>query len=73
MAQQSSVTILHLRYNGRSEELPLAELGLNGRASDAEIKEALAQHLDIASERLASHVVVRTRQAIVVRPEALYG
>ncbi|MBX5456493.1 MAG: hypothetical protein IRZ31_06290 [Thermogemmatispora sp.] len=73
MAREVSAAILHLRYNGRSEELPLAELGLNRQASEAEIKQAVARYLDVACELLAPYVVVRTSQAIIVRPEALYG
>ncbi|MBX5450371.1 hypothetical protein [Thermogemmatispora sp.] len=73
MAERTIEALLHLRYAGRSEELLLSKLGLSWQASDAEIKEAVARHLDVACDRLASYVVVRTNQAIIVRPEALYG
>jgi hypothetical protein len=65
--------LLHLRYQGRSEELPLATLSLAQSSSDAEIKEAVARHLDATPQELESYVVVRTSKVVIVRPEALYG
>lgn len=65
--------IVHVRVSGRSEELNLTALGLRGDATDAQLKIAVARHLDLPASILASHVVVRTSQAIIVRPEAIYG
>lgn len=64
---------VHIRVNGRSEELALADLSLQADATDAQIKNAVARHLDLPATSLASYVIVRTSQAIIVRPEAIYG
>lgn len=64
---------VHVRVGGRSEELKLATLGLPGDATDAQLKVALASYLDLPASSLANHVIVRTSQAIIVRPEAIYG
>jgi hypothetical protein len=64
---------VHVRAAGRSEELSLAALGLQADATDAQIKVAVARSLDLPANSLASHVIVRTSQAIIVRPEAIYG
>ena len=64
---------LHLRFNGRSEELSLAALGLTPTASDEQIKAALVARLDCSPAALAGHIIVRHEAAIVVRPEAIYG
>ncbi len=64
---------VHIRVAGRSEELTLAELSLQENATDAEIKHAVACYLDLPDLSLATHVVVHTSQAIIVRPEAIYG
>jgi hypothetical protein len=64
---------VHVRIDGRSEELTLAMLDLNDTATDAQIKQAIASHFDLPMHSLDSHVVVRTSQAIIVRPEAIYG
>ena len=65
--------IVHVRVAGRSEELKLAALGLQSDATDSQIKEAVVRALDLPTSALAGHVIVRTSQAIVVRPEAIYG
>ena len=64
---------IHVRFDGRSEELTLAMLDLTSNATDAQIRQALVGHFDLPVNHLDSHVVVRTSQAIIVRPEAIYG
>lgn len=65
--------IVHIRVAGRSEELSLTALGLRYDAADRQIKEAVMQALDLPADSLVDHVIVRTSQAIIVRPEAIYG
>ena len=64
---------VHVRFGGRSEELTLALLDLNDTATDAQIKQAITGHFDLPAQALDNHVVVHTNQAIIVRPEAIYG
>lgn len=64
---------VHVRVSGRSTELTLAALNLQADAADVQLKDAVARYLDLPAEQLASHVIVRTSQAIIVRPEAIYG
>ena len=64
---------VHLRVNGRSDELTLSTLGLPASATDKQIQVAVARYLDLPATELADHVIVRTSQAIIVRPEAIYG
>lgn len=64
---------VHVRFDGRSEELTLAMLDLTSNATDTQIRQALTSHFDLPANYLDSHVVVRTSQAIIVRPEAIYG
>ena len=64
---------LHVRFDGRSDELTLGALHLDRRASDEAIKQAVAAHYDRPAGAFADHVVVRYDQAIVLRPEAIYG
>jgi hypothetical protein len=65
--------IVHVRVAGRSEELSLAALGLQNDATDAQVKEAVTHRLDLPASSLTHHVIVRASQAIIVRPEAVYG
>jgi len=64
---------VHVRFDGRSEELTLVVLGLNSDATDAQIKRAVVRHFDLPASHLDTYVIVRTDQAIIVRPEAIYG
>jgi hypothetical protein len=64
---------LHVRFNGRSEELDLDTLGLGPEASDGELRVALARRYACAEVELADYVIVREPQAIIVRPVAFYG
>ena len=64
---------LHIRFNGRSEDLDLETLGLGYDAGDGEIRTALARRYDCAAEDLAGYVIAREPQAIIVRPIAFYG
>jgi len=64
---------LHVRFNGRSEDLDLATLALGHDASDTELRAALARRYDCAIGAMASYVIAREPQAIIVRPIAFYG
>jgi hypothetical protein len=64
---------LHVRFNGRSEDLDLGALGLPRDADDATLRAALARRYDCAAGDLAEYVIVREAQAIIVRPVAYYG
>ncbi|MBA2679397.1 MAG: hypothetical protein H0U76_13485 [Ktedonobacteraceae bacterium] len=64
---------IHVRFDGRSEELTAMQLNLANTASDAQIKHAVASHFDLPQSYLDDHVVVHTSTAIIVRPEAIYG
>jgi hypothetical protein len=64
---------VHVRFDGRSEELTLAMLDLNDNATNEQIKQAITGHFDLPMHYLDNHMVVRTSQAIIVRPEAMYG
>jgi hypothetical protein len=65
--------LLHVRFNGRSQELPLTALALDRDATDDQIRAAVTTHLDCLPGALDDHVVARHDHAIVIRPEAVYG
>ncbi len=65
--------MVHVRESGRSVEIAYALLDIAPNASDMQLKQAVAEHLELSVAKLSDHVVDRTGQAIVVRPEAVYG
>lgn len=64
---------LHIRFSGRSEDLDLAALGLPADADDAALRAAIARRYEQPLAALADYVVVREKQAIIVRPAAFDG
>lgn len=73
MTLVAETTRLHVRFEGRSEDLDTAELRLLPTSSDAELIAALARRYDRAPGDFDGYVVVREPQAIIVRPVAFYG
>lgn len=66
--------MIHLRFEGKSYDFSRRELRLNGQPSDEQLKQRLAQLLDIAVSRLSAYVVDRpVTGELIVRPEAVYG
>ena len=61
--------MVHIRFEGRSYDLPEAQLGLVFGMTDGDIKAKIARHFDVAEEKLQSHVVDRPchgHEALVV-------
>ena len=73
MMEMTDTVRLHVRFDGRSEDLDLEALGLCHDASDAELRAALARRYDRPAGALDEYVIVREPRGIVVRPVAVYG
>lgn len=70
----SRVLMLHVRFKGKSYDIPLEELDLTRGSSDHEIRERLTQHFDIGGDILDSYVIERHPDGnITIRPEAVFG
>ena len=71
LANQARV---HVRFDGRSYDLPADRLGLTDRSTDDHVKEAVARHLEVPESRLDESVVDRHPNGnLSVRPEAVFG
>ena len=65
---------VHIRFDGRSWDIPLRTLDIGEASSDAEVREALARYLDVSVRKLASYVIEHhTSGDMTVRPEAVFG
>jgi hypothetical protein len=73
MTQLMNNQAIHVRFDGRSEELTAAMLHLATQATDSQIRQAIVSHFDLPASYLDDHVIIRTSNAIIVRPEAIYG
>jgi hypothetical protein len=67
-------TVLHVRYEGRSLDIPLNQLDVGPRCDDVVIKGRLARHLEVPAGTLRDYVVDRHETGnLTVRPEAVFG
>ena len=66
------VAVVHIRFEGRSLEIPQGDLDIGPASSDHEIKRVLAQHLNVAEAQLRDYVIDRHETGnLTVRPESL--
>ena len=66
--------LVHIRFEGRSRDIPQGDLDIGQASSDAEIKRALARHLEVPEARFRDYVIDRHETGnMTVRPEAVFG
>ena len=74
--------MVHIRFEGRSLDIPETQLGIAASMNDAAVKERVSRHLDVNTNRLSAYVVVRVASPegnrrpsgdLIIRPEAVYG
>jgi hypothetical protein len=74
MAELLNGAVLHVRFEGHSRDISLAELDVGTHSSDAAIKQALARHLEVPEAKLRDYVIDRHQTGnLTVRPEAVFG
>ncbi|MBD2411675.1 hypothetical protein FACHB389_23840 [Nostoc calcicola FACHB-389] len=66
--------MVHIRFEGRSVDVVETQLGITASMNDMAVKEQVARHLDVNSDRLSAYVIDRRPSGdLIVRPEAVYG
>jgi hypothetical protein len=66
--------VAHIRYRGTSMAVPLSVLRVGAASSDAEVRRALARHLEVGENELIGHVLERHAGGnVTFRPEAVFG
>ena len=66
--------MIHIRFQGQSWRLEARDLDISARSSDQEVKQALAQYLEVPVAKFAAYVVERHENGnMTVRPEAVFG
>jgi hypothetical protein len=74
MVQDNTQRVLHVRFDGRSVDVALADLDVRAGANDDEIKRAVARYLDVAVNRFRDFTVDRHATGnVTLRPEAVFG
>ena len=66
--------MVHIRFEGRSLDVPETQLGITADMNDVTVKEQVSRHLDVNMNRLSAYVVDRRPSGDwIIRPEAVYG
>jgi hypothetical protein len=66
--------VVHVRFAGRSFDVPFRVLDVSVGSHDGDVKETLARHLEVHPSRLRDYVVDRHGNGnMTVRPEAVFG
>jgi len=66
--------VVHIRFEGRSLDIPQSDLDVGAASSDNDIKRALARHLEVPQAKLRDYVIDRHDTGnMTVRPEAVFG
>jgi len=74
VVQLNEEAVLHVRFDGRSLDIPLGDLDVGTASEDREIKRAVARHLQVAAGSLNDYTVDRHETGnLTVRPEAVFG
>jgi hypothetical protein len=72
--QIMAVKVVHIRFDGRSIDVPQSDLDVGPASSDNEVKRALARYLETPESSLRDYVVDRHETGnMTVRPEAVFG
>ena len=74
VANVNESPVLHIRFDGRSFDIPLSDLDVGTLSSDAEVKNALAGYLNVPEVKFRDYTVDRHDTGnLTVRPEAVFG
>ena len=75
MAEQlKNGAVVHVRFDGRSLDVPLADLDVGPAANDRDVKRALARYLEVPEAKFRDYVIDRHETGnLTVRPEAVFG
>ena len=72
--ERDQQAVLHVRYGGRSMDVPLGGLDLTAASGDREIKQRLAAYLEVNPRQLDAYAVDRHPNGnLTLRPEAVFG
>ena len=76
METDTQVPMLHVRVDGRSHDVPLAELDVGDLSDDGEIRDAVAEHFEgVPRAKLDDFQVRRNEETgdITVHPQPVFG
>ena len=74
MTIQAQEAVIHIRFEGKSHDIPVSEMDIGQASSDEQIKTAIASFLEVKVDKLENYVVEHhENRNFTVRPEAVFG
>ena len=74
VARLNDAPVLHIRFEGRSFDIPLSDLDVGAMSADADVMRALAGYLEVPEAKFRDYVVDRHETGnLTVRPQAVFG
>ena len=74
MPQETRQAVIHIRFEGKSQDIPVSELDIGRASTDEQIKSAVANFLDVETAQLENYVIQHHKNGnYTVRPEAVFG
>lgn len=71
---REQASVIHVRFGGRSVDVPLASVDLASASDEREVKARLAEFLEVTPRQLADYVIDRHPNGnLTLRPEAVFG
>jgi hypothetical protein len=68
------MTMVHIRFEGRSLDVAESQLGIVAGMDDTLVKEHVSRHLEVSTNRLSDYIIDRRPSGdLIIRPEAVYG
>ena len=74
MDARIEIHVLHIRFEGRSFDIPLSDLDVGVLSTNADVLRALADYLDVPEIKFRNYTVDRHDTGnLTVRPQAVFG
>jgi hypothetical protein len=75
MTQHNTSGQVHIRYEGHSYDASFDDLDIGALSSEAEVRQAVARHLEAPPQKLAAFSVDKNEESgdITLRPQAVFG
>lgn len=73
-SEANDLGVLHVRFEGRSCDVPLTDLDVGSMSTDDQVKNRLAEYLSVPARKFQHYKVDRHETGnMTVRPEAVFG
>lgn len=72
---ESTSSLVHIRIDGRSLDIPMDDIDIGFASSDTEIKQAVAEFVQVPVSKLQNFAIERNEleDSITLRPNAVFG